>query len=151
MSTDTIQRFRSCTLTVTPLLAVLMLFSAGCSEQQSSAPEQTQTTEPPAMQESTPPTETPEPAAEAGDTVAAAGAGEAVYKKACKNCHEAGVANAPKLGDSEAWAPRIAKGKDALFETVKNGLNAMPPKGGCMTCSDEELRSAVEYFVSQGS
>lgn len=144
MSTDTIQRFRPCTLTVTPLLAVLMLFTAGCSEQQSSAPEQTQTTEPSAMQEST-------PAAETGDTVAAAGAGEAVYKKACKNCHEAGVANAPKLGDSEAWTPRIAKGKDALFETVKNGLNAMPPKGGCMTCSDEELRSAVEYFVSQGS
>ena len=149
MSTDTNQRWSPCALTVIPLLAVLMSFTTGCSDQQSSAPQQTQSTETPviqeAEQETTPPAAAPEPVAASG------GEGESVYQKFCKNCHDAGVANAPKLGDSAAWAPRIEKGNDALFESVKNGLNAMPPKGACMSCSDEELRSAMEYMVSQGS
>ena len=58
---------------------------------------------------------------------------------------------APKLGDKDAWAPRIAKGNDALFSWVKNGLKAMPPKGTCMSCSEDELRAAMEYMVGQGS
>lgn len=157
MSTEELQRWSPCTLAVTPLLAMLMLLSTGCSDQQSSTSQQTQSTETPAAQvaepESMPAASMSEPAAEAGETaaVAAAGDGEAVYQKACKNCHATGVANAPKFGDSQAWAPRIAKGRDALFGSVKNGLNVMPPKGGCMTCSDEELRNAVEYMVSHGS
>ena len=157
MSTQTIQHWGPCALAVTPLLAMLMLLAAGCSDEQSSTSQQTQSTETPAAQvaepESMPPAERPEPAAKAGETVpvAAAGDGEAVYQKACKNCHATGVANAPKFGDSQAWAPRIAKGRDALFGSVKNGLNVMPPMGGCMACSDEELRNAVEYMVSHGS
>jgi cytochrome c5 len=96
-----------------------------------------------------------EAAAEAAaDATAAAAAvvdGEVIYKQSCMACHAAGVAGAPKLGDSEAWSSRLAKGTDALVQSVTNGLNAMPPKGGCMTCSDDELRGAVEYMVSQGS
>ena len=87
----------------------------------------------------------------AGTETTAAASGEETYNKVCVNCHAAGIAGAPKLGDKEAWAPRIAKGNDALFESVKNGLNVMPPRGTCMNCSDEELRSAMEYMVSQGS
>jgi len=140
---------------------VLILLTAGCSDQESSAPQQTQSTETPAVQEAeqetTPPAAapepaaTPEPAAATGGTGASGGEGESVYKKACKNCHDAGIAGAPKLSDSAAWAPRIEKGNDALLESVKNGLNAMPPKGACMSCSDEELRSAIAYMISQGS
>jgi len=160
MSLETIQRDTSRTLTVTPLLAILamlVLFAAGCSDQQSSAPEQTQTTETPAVQVAEPepepmaPAEVPEPVAEVVEPVvtAAAGDGEPIYQKACKACHAAGVANAPKIDDKAAWAPRIAKGNDALFESVKNGFNAMPPMGGCMTCSDAELRSAIAYMTAQ--
>ena len=54
-------------------------------------------------------------------------------------------------GTAIAWSPRIAKGTGALVQSVTNGLNAMPPKGGCMSCSEDELRGAVEYMVSQGS
>jgi cytochrome c5 len=166
MSTDTTQRRSSYRLMLISLLAALISLTAACSEKQSSAP---QSTEAPAVEEMqqemapaadapAPAAEAPAPAAEAPapaaapDAAAAAGNdGEAVYKKACMACHAAGIANAPKLGDSAAWAPRIAKGNDALFESVKNGLNAMPPKGACMSCSDAELRSAMEYMVSQGS
>jgi cytochrome c5 len=53
------------------------------------------------------------------------------------------------LGDKEAWAPRIATGVDAMLAVAIQGKNAMPPKGACMSCSDAELKAAIEYMVSQ--
>src|SRR5438067_8112372 len=41
--------------------------------------------------------------------------GEQVYQTVCKNCHEAGVAGAPKFGDNGAWAPRLKQGADTLY------------------------------------
>ena len=83
--------------------------------------------------------------ADAGDA-AAPKSGEQVYNGSCMACH---VAGAPKLGDKAAWAPRIAKGMDSLLASATNGLNAMPPKGTCMTCSSDELQAAVEYMVGK--
>ncbi|MCK5001923.1 MAG: cytochrome c5 family protein [Gammaproteobacteria bacterium] len=76
--------------------------------------------------------------------------GEQIYKKSCLNCHGTGVANAPKLGDAVAWAPRIAKGNDALYNSAKKGVpgTAMMAKGTCGACSDEELEAAVDFMVS---
>src|SRR5262249_1660584 len=34
--------------------------------------------------------------------------GTAAYETACKACHGAGIAGAPKVGDKAAWGPRIA-------------------------------------------
>jgi len=75
--------------------------------------------------------------------------GQAIYQKSCQACHAAGVAGAPKLGDKEAWAPRIAQGMDVLVVNATNGKNAMPPKGTCMDCSEEDLKAAIEYMVGQ--
>ncbi len=72
--------------------------------------------------------------------------GKAVYDKTCVACHASGVANAPKLGDKAAWAPRVATGKDALFGAVIKGKGAMPPRGGS-AASDAEIRTVVEYMV----
>ena len=77
-------------------------------------------------------------------------AGQQVYKNSCQSCHAAGVAGAPKLGDKDAWAPRIATGIDALVASSINGKGIMPPKGACASCSEEDLKAAVEYMVSQG-
>jgi cytochrome c5 len=93
------------------------------------------------------------PEAPAGvETAAAAGeplSGEQIYQRNCMACHATGAAGAPKLGDAAAWAPRIAQGMDAIMANVTNGLNAMPPKGLCMTCSGDELKSVVDYILSQ--
>jgi cytochrome c5 len=93
----------------------------------------------------------PEPAAMTADAGAAAGpkSGEEIYNGSCMACHATGAAGAPKLGDAAAWAPRIANGMDSLLANATNGLNAMPPKGLCMACSDADLKAAVEYMVSQ--
>ncbi len=73
--------------------------------------------------------------------------GEEVYSASCQACHASGVAGAPVMGNAEAWAPRVEKGFDTLLEHAINGFNAMPPKGGCASCSDEEVQAAVEHMV----
>lgn len=75
--------------------------------------------------------------------------GEALYASVgCAACHGAGVAGAPKLGDAEAWGPRIEQGADALYQSVFNGKGVMPPRGGS-SASDEEIMAVVDYMVSQ--
>jgi cytochrome c5 len=103
------------------------------------------------------PTPTPAPAAPAAAPAAVAAAAApaaaktdavpALYTQACAVCHAAGVANAPKLGDKAAWAPRLAAGIDGLTASVIKGKGAMPPKGGS-TAGDADIQAAVAYMVN---
>ena len=68
------------------------------------------------------------------------------YDTVCAVCHAAGIANAPKLGDKAAWAPRLGD-IDALYAAVINGKNAMPPRAGRPDLSDEVLNAAVDYML----
>lgn len=89
-----------------------------------------------------------------GAAVAAAGAatrsGEDVYNTACMACHSTGAAGAPKMGDAAAWADRIAQGNDSLYANAVGGIagTGMMAKGGCMSCSDDEVNAAVDYMVA---
>lgn len=76
--------------------------------------------------------------------------GAAVYNQACLACHASGVGGAPIVGDAGSWAPRIAKGIDALHNSGINGVagTAMMAKGGRMDLSDAEVIAAVDYMVS---
>ncbi len=105
----------------------------------------------PAAAPATAPAKEPPPAAAKAEKVAAAGSnGESVYKAGCAACHAAGVANAPKLGDKAAWAPRIAKGKPVLYDHALKGFNnVMPAKGGNAALSDADVKAAVDYMISQ--
>ena len=51
--------------------------------------------------------------------------GKAIYDKSCANCHEAGVLNAPKLGDKQAWELRLVQGEAALVQSAINGFNTI--------------------------
>jgi len=72
--------------------------------------------------------------------------GEQVYSK-CQSCHDSGIMDAPKFGSLEDWAPRIERGMDDLLTVVIAGKGGMPPKGTCMDCSDNELKSAIQYII----
>lgn len=85
----------------------------------------------------------------ASNSSSTAKSGEAIYNETCQTCHKAGIANAPKLDDKAAWEPRIAAGLDSLMKTAINGKGAMPPKGGKMTLSDDEIKSTVVYMAKQ--
>ena len=75
---------------------------------------------------------------------------EATYMMSCFACHSTGAAGAPKVGagNADAWAPRMEKGMDAVVANAINGLNSMPAKGLCFTCTDADLAALVEYMVS---
>jgi cytochrome c5 len=80
--------------------------------------------------------------------------GPQVYNAACIVCHQPGVATgAPTIGDVAAWAPRIAQGMDTLYMHALQGLQGatgfMPPKGGRVDLSDDEIKAAVDYLVEQ--
>ena len=76
--------------------------------------------------------------------------GEEVYGTFCQACHASGANNAPLFANAEAWAPRIAKGIDALYDSGINGFNngAMPVRGTCVNCSDDEIKAAVDHMVA---
>jgi cytochrome c5 len=78
--------------------------------------------------------------------------GPQVYNAACLACHGSGIGGAPVLGDADAWAPRIAQGDDVLKSHAINGftnVGFMPPKGGRVDLSDQEIYDAVDYMVSE--
>ncbi|CAM3391846.1 cytochrome C [Pseudomonas floridensis] len=69
-----------------------------------------------------------------------------VIARHCNVCHSGVMPNAPKIGDTAAWTERSQKegGIDGLLAKAITGLNAMPPKGTCGDCSDEELKGAIQ-------
>ena len=77
------------------------------------------------------------------------GPGVAIYNQACTTCHASGTAGAPKLGDKMAWEPRMARGVDELLRNAINGMGAMPPRGTCMDCSEDDLNVVIEYMLVQ--
>lgn len=76
--------------------------------------------------------------------------GQAVYATLCSACHAAGIAGAPTL-DKAAWEARIAPGRDTLYrhaiDGYTGGSGVMPPKGGNLGLSDEEVRASVDWML----
>ncbi|UTJ06019.1 c-type cytochrome [Arcobacter roscoffensis] len=70
------------------------------------------------------------------------------YETSCAACHGNKVIGAPVVGDKEAWASVLAKGKEAVYNNSIKGINAMPPKGGAMHLSDEEFKKVVDYMIN---
>ena len=77
--------------------------------------------------------------------------GQQVYEAACAACHGAGVAGAPKFGDSAAWKSRVVKGEEKLYANAINGyignVGVMPAKGGRPDLSDTDVKNAVDFMT----
>ena len=94
----------------------------------------------------------------AANTVAAAPKQEVILTgveaySSCAACHDAGIAGAPQIGVASAWADRITKGIDTLYENAINGFTGdagyMPAKGGNTLLSDASVKAAVDYMLEQ--
>ncbi|MEM5437858.1 c-type cytochrome [Paraburkholderia diazotrophica] len=96
-----------------------------------------------AAMKNVPQTAAPASGAQSAD---ASQAGKALYQQVCQACHAAGVLNAPKFGDKEAWAPRLKDPIDTIYNYALHGKGAMPPKGGS-NASDADVKAAVDYMV----
>ena len=74
--------------------------------------------------------------------------GEQVFAAQCTACHTAGLVGSPKLGDAEAWAPRIKTGYDALLHSALAGKGQMGAQGGG-DYTDFEIGRAVVYMANK--
>jgi cytochrome c5 len=72
--------------------------------------------------------------------------GEEVVKAQCFKCHETGKGGAPKIGDRDAWIPRLKEGLESTVRSAMKGHGGMPARGGMADLTDSELRSAVIYL-----
>ena len=80
-------------------------------------------------------------------------AGRSTWMMTCRACHLTGVAGAPAVGNFDAWAPRLGKGRSALHASAVNGLRnesgwTMPPRGGNQRLSTEQVKAAVDYMLA---
>lgn len=73
--------------------------------------------------------------------------GETVYKQHCAICHNVGAGGSPIVGDVAHWKPLLMSGVENLYQLAFSGAGAMPPKGGCEFCSQEDIEAAVDYMI----
>ena len=150
-------------------LSVLLVLSA-CSDDNTITEESTATNEPAATSveeavvaesEATMPEPTVEP--ESTDMVVeeetvvaaepemlAADTGAKLYESNCKVCHTAGLLNAPKYGDTAAWATRLTKDKETLYMHSAKGFNKMPAQA-VDGVSEAQVKAAVDYMLASVS
>ncbi len=73
---------------------------------------------------------------------------ESIYNKTCSTCHNTGLAGAPKFKNKDDWSPRIKQGIKTLIKVAIDGKGAMPARGTCGDCSDDEISSVVNYIIN---
>jgi cytochrome c5 len=121
-------------------VSLAALLMSACGKEESAAPEA-----------SAPEAAAPAPAPAPEPVVAENVLGKSVFNKTCSLCHAAGVAGAPKPGDTADWGPRIAQGNDLLYKHAMEGFTGakgmMPARGGNAALTDDEVKAAVDYMV----
>jgi cytochrome c5 len=78
--------------------------------------------------------------------------GTQIVEHFCASCHASKPlipVGAPRMQHSKDWAPRMQQGLDSLLQHVHEGLRAMPPRGGCFECSDEQLMLAIKSLIPE--
>ncbi|OGT53359.1 MAG: hypothetical protein A3E84_00985 [Gammaproteobacteria bacterium RIFCSPHIGHO2_12_FULL_42_13] len=74
--------------------------------------------------------------------------GAYIYNSYCSGCHASGVGGAPKFGDKANWSLLAGSGINKLYAVAIGGGGNMPAKGTCLSCSDSDIKSAVDYMVA---
>ena len=72
---------------------------------------------------------------------------EKMYDASCVVCHKTDAMGAPAVGDHDAWATVIAQGMDTVNSNAINGTGGMPPKGGAMDLTDQQVKDIVKFMV----
>jgi cytochrome c5 len=80
------------------------------------------------------------------------GPGAGTYEGYCAGCHENGSGGAPKMGDKAAWGALEKKHTlDGLYALAMHGNGGMPAKGACLSCSETDIKQAVDYMIHGGT
>jgi cytochrome c5 len=77
--------------------------------------------------------------------------GAQIVQAQCFKCHQEGKGGAPRIGDREAWIPRLKQGLDVVVRSAIKGHGGMPARGGMADLTDAELRNAIVYMFNQSN
>jgi len=72
-----------------------------------------------------------------------------IYGRSCKACHVVLESTAPLSGDTAAWDARFAQGIDTLVVHARDGFKAMPPRGSCLDCTEEDLKQLTLFMAGR--
>lgn len=77
--------------------------------------------------------------------------GETIYHDICSTCHSESSSSAPQLTDKEAWKPRLAKGKKALYKSALEGVHQNMPAHDQYEqhLRDDEVWRVVNYMIKK--
>ena len=78
--------------------------------------------------------------------------GQQIVVHFCSTCHaEKPMINlgAPRIGHASDWELRLKQGLKVLLAHTAEGYHAMPARGGCFECSDEQLKKAIKEMVTK--
>lgn len=78
-------------------------------------------------------------------------AGKKIFKEFCSACHGSPAlidVHAPLLEDKNAWKIKKKLGMKTLLYITIHGTGAMPARGGCFECSDQQLQEAIQYMLN---
>ncbi|MFZ6694018.1 c-type cytochrome [Undibacterium sp. SXout20W] len=75
--------------------------------------------------------------------------GATIFTLMCAECHTTGISGAPKISDKAAWTLRLKQEPDTLVQHALHGYKLMPSRGSCSSCSDAEIKAAVEYMIEK--
>jgi len=70
------------------------------------------------------------------------------YNETCSACHSNDAIGAPVVGDKELWNERLKLGIQTIYTHAIDGFNAMPPKGGNIDLTDEEVKAVVDWMIN---
>jgi cytochrome c5 len=76
--------------------------------------------------------------------------GQQVVQAQCHKCHQDGLHGAPRIGDRDAWVPRLQNGLDFAVRSAIRGHGGMPPRGNKSDLTDFEIRNAIVYMYNPG-
>ncbi len=79
-------------------------------------------------------------------------AGRKIFNEFCASCHAVNPVisvNAPRVNDKKRWDKYRKLGVQTLLIMTLQGQGAMPARGGCFECSDEQLRETIQYMLSR--
>jgi len=77
-------------------------------------------------------------------------AGQKIFREFCSVCHGKSAVipvHAPIIGDKEHWRVLKQLKMNKLLDLTIKGVGAMPARGGCFECSDEQLQQTIQYIL----
>lgn len=77
--------------------------------------------------------------------------GKEIVDTVCAKCHHDGLHGAPRIGDRDAWVPRLKQGVDYAMNSAIRGHGGMPPRGDRADLTDAEIRNAILYMYNPGA